>query len=269
MKKCVYCDKTDNKITKEHVVNKSFLNKFYNKGNNYLKVYDKYTENYLTAKDVCSKCNNENLSKLDDYFLGFYEQNLPREQINSSTKIHLTYEYEMLSKWLLKTLYNSERRNSYEHLPNKMYRYKDYIIGKNNKIKLFKIFVELLQDVPREEIKKHFKNNEEDIPEKLNFLRIGNSVFAEQLNTGVTDLIKYISSSNLVFHIFILDPGKHNDIFFNPLLEKFTKANNLKNLTYLDPKKTDIVLKSSNRTILDILEKTIQGDKYFVDKMKE
>lgn len=72
IKRCAYCDKTNNRMTREHVVNKAFLDKFYNSAVGYARVYDKYTSNFLTLHDVCDVCNNGILSLLDNYFLDFY-----------------------------------------------------------------------------------------------------------------------------------------------------------------------------------------------------
>lgn len=164
MKQCAYCDKTTNKITSEHVVSKSFIDRYYKIGIGYAKVYDKYTQNFLTINDVCQKCNNEILSLLDSYFLEFYKSNIPEDIISKQTSLKLTYDFDKLSKWLLKTLYNSERKHSYEQIPKKLYRYKNYILGKDKRKRLFKIYLELLQDVPPEEIEKYTKISQLKFP---------------------------------------------------------------------------------------------------------
>lgn len=269
MKKCAYCDRKDEKITKEHVVNKSFINRYYKVGKGYVNAYDKYTQNYMTIKDVCSKCNNECLSLLDTYFLDFYEANLPTQVIDSSAEIEINYHFEKLARWILKTLYNSERMNAYEFLPQKMRRFKNYILEKDNRTKLFKIYVELLQDVPQEEIIKYGHVDEEEIPIKLNFLRIGNAVISNQLTTGIDNTIKYIISSNFVFHVFVLDPGRHSESVFNQTLKIFCKLSGTNKIYYLNPSESSIILKASERTIINILEKTYEGNKHVSNRMGE
>jgi len=266
MKKCAYCDRSDLKITKEHVVNKSFIDEYYKVGRGYANVYEKYTENYLTAKDVCSNCNNGILSQLDQYFLEFYPKNLPTEIINPSKKFKIKYEFGKLSKWLLKTVYNSERKNPYRQLPQLMYRYKNYILGREKECKLFKIFVEILSDIPREDWK-----SLPDLPEnfdgKFNFLRIGNIILKEQ-TSETKDLVKHITSSNFMFHIFILNPGRHSGTAFEKIFKKYASNLGTCKLFYLDPKKNEITVTSSERDILHNLKDTFEGNKHFIDSEK-
>lgn len=267
MKKCAYCDKGDLKITKEHVVSKSFIDEYYKVGRGYANAYEKYTENYLTAKDVCEICNNGILSQLDQYFLNFYSKNLPTVIVIPNTKFKVQYDFGKLSKWLLKTAYNSERKNSYVQLPQLMYRYRNFILGREKVSKLFKIFVEILSDVPKEDWE-----NLSDLPEnfdgKFNFLRIGNIVFTEQMKDGIKDLVKHITSSNFMFHIFILNPGKHSGIQFENIFSKYTKNLGTRKIFYLDPNSTEIEIVSSERNITHNLKDTFEGSKHFVDREK-
>lgn len=269
MKQCAYCDKTDVKITSEHVVSKGFIDKYYKIGVGYAKVYDKYTQNFLTINDVCQKCNNENLSLLDSYFLEFYEKNIPENLISKDSVLPIKYDFDKLSKWLLKTLYNSERKHSYENVPKKLHRFKNYILGKDKRNKLFKIYLELLQDVPTEEIEKYVEDKTLEVPKKLTFLRMGTIVFSNQLKTGIKDLIKHFTSSNFVFHVFILDPGQHKDSVFNEMLRNYFKISKKSQLFYLNPNKTETTLKASSRTIIDILLNTMEGDGMAFDKLRK
>lgn len=268
MKQCAYCDKLSTKLTSEHVVSRSFIDKYYKIGVGYAKVYDKYTQNFLTINDVCAKCNNENLSLLDEYFLEFYSSNIPEEIITKDSSITITYDFGKLSKWLLKTLYNSERKHSYEEVPKKLHRYKNYILGKDKRFNLFKIYLEVLQDVPAEEIEKYADKSLE-IPKKLTFLRMGTVVFSNQLQTGIKDLIKHFTSSNFVFHVFVLDPGQHKESVFQETLKRYYKLSKNKNLSYIDPVKSTITIKASERTIVDILLNTMEGDGIAFDKLRK
>lgn len=267
MKICAYCDSNKNKITKEHVVNRSFIDRYYKTGKGYANVWEKYSENFLTVKDVCSKCNNEILSQLDSYFLDFYEANLPREIVLEDSQYSIEYNFSKLSKWLLKTSYNSERKNAYEYLPQRMHRYKDYIVGKNNKTKLFKVFLELLSDVSESDLKK-IDNLPDDFDGKFNFLRVGTIIFPEQRNSGFQDLVKHVISSNFMFHIFVLNPGRHTDSIFKTTFEQYCLRAKTNKLYYLDPTKSKLMLRGSNRTIVDILEITYEGEKLFIDREK-
>ena len=268
MKKCAYCDKSNIDITKEHVVNKEFLKRFFKNGSGYAKYYDKTTSNFLTVKDVCSICNNGLLSQFDTYFLEFYDANLPRFRISPSTKIQIQYDYNKLSKWLLKTIYNSERKHSYEQVQNKMYRYKNYILGKDKRQKLFKIYVELLSDVPEEEIREHTELPE-DFNGKIDMLKIGTVVLREEVNSKDKNITKYLLSSNFMFHVFLIDPGKQSDSFFKPRLENYIQKSRKSKLFLLNPKEVSLELLGSGRTIIDIAKDSMEGTQTFVERNKK
>jgi len=269
MKKCAYCDKTNNKISNEHIISKAFIKKYYEIGKGYINAEEKYTQNFPTVRDVCIKCNNENLNKLDTYFREFYEKYIPTYVINELSEIKIEYDFNKLSAWVLKTLYNSERKNSYSHLPKKMHRLKEYILGKDNRTKLFKIYVELIRDIDKEEIKRHHPDPNIEVPDKIDYLRIGNTVFSDQLETGVTDTFKYIVTSNFVFHVFLLNPNELGESKAKVLLDRYLKVANISRISFLDPLKKALTLKASNRTIVDMLEKTFEGEKHVTDRMRE
>lgn len=273
-KKCAYCNREVEDITREHVVNKAFIDTFYKNGKGYLKAFDKYTDSYAVVRDVCTKCNNEVLGRLDAYFLKFYNHNLPRFIIDSETKIEINYDFEQLSKWLLKTLYNSERKNRREDdlVPLKMYRYKEYLTGKRKDNKLFKIYMELLRDVPLEEIQQHCENIPEDFTGKIDFLKVGTIVLKSEVSSmgleNITNVNKYLISSNFAFHIFLLDPGRHTEQIFKQRLSDFKNESRISILTLIDPKKNSIELKASSRDIIDYLNETYEGDLHYTERNK-
>jgi hypothetical protein len=269
MKKCAYCDKIENKISTEHIISKAFVKKYYQIGKGYINAQEKYTQNFPTVRDVCVKCNNENLNKLDMYFFEFYEKYVPTFVVKESTEIKIDYDFNKLSAWLLKTLYNSERKNAYSHLPKKLHRLRQYILGKDTRTKLFRIYFELIQDIDKEEIRKHHPDPNVEVPDKIDYLRIGNTVFSDQLRAGNIELFKYIVTSNFVFHVFLLNQGKLGASNTKVLLDKYLNMNNISRISFLDPLKGSLTLKASNRTIIDMLEKTFEGKKHIADRMRE
>jgi len=59
-------------------------------------------------KDVCSKCNNEPLSELDSYAKSLHQRYFNKDYQSIKNGI-FEYDFEKLSKWLLKVSYNSAR----------------------------------------------------------------------------------------------------------------------------------------------------------------
>jgi len=107
MIKCVYCNKKDDELTKEHI----FPNFFYDilgLKNNQVK-YLSFNESFnifsrkeLFIKKVCPRCNNEILSKLDIEFSSFI-----KPFILNNTFSTRNIDYEKTTLWLLKTFFNS------------------------------------------------------------------------------------------------------------------------------------------------------------------
>jgi len=115
-KSCAYCgrkfDKDQFKRTREHVIPDGIIKLFpqqYINTTNGKKFIDKSGS---VVKDVCAFCNNGILSELDsygnklieEYFINSIEENLLAEQ-------NVNLNYNLLSRWLLKIIYNFCRQN--------------------------------------------------------------------------------------------------------------------------------------------------------------
>lgn len=109
MRKCVFCG-TESRLTKEHVWSAGLLDRRQGKKKySSRRVPDKFIgPNSLQIKDVCVVCNNERLSKLDNYICNLYDEYFS-STVHPNDQIVFKYEYSLLSRWLLKTLYNNAR----------------------------------------------------------------------------------------------------------------------------------------------------------------
>lgn len=262
MDKCAYCGSTKNKISKEHVISKSFLSEKYLEGIGYANHYEDYTKNYLTIKDVCVECNNGVLSILDNYFLEFCKKMGQSLYVNDSTEVVLEYNYDKLARWLLKTLYNSERKNGYAYMPKEMHKFKNYILGKDKRDKLFKIYVELLSDIPDDVMEKNFNNN----IKKVDYFKLGNVMLSNEINDENRMIVKYILSGNVVFYIFILNKKNKSHEKFMKKLNEYKEVSNIRNFYLLDSKTSMLKLSTSGRTILSYIEATYEGNQHAVDR---
>lgn len=262
-KECAYCGSSTSKITKEHVINKAFLDKFYNLSLRYANCYDKITANYLIVRDVCNVCNNKILSVYDEYFLYFYENHYSENQFKPNDTIEIRYNYKKISKWILKTLYNLERKNEINFVEPFFYNFKEYIIHDNVINNNFCIYLELLSDVSEEEIISVKKYKPEiEIPKKLDMFKLGTQFF----KYGKIEFVKYIISSNFVFHVFT-DFENINNIVQKVMFYEGIVGKNV--LFKLDPNKEKIVVNVSKRNIIDILEKSSDGKKSFYERFSE
>lgn len=149
MAKCAFCG-TEGKMSREHVIPKGFIN---NMNFKELTVWldkapSKVINSELMVKDVCAECNNGQLSQLDEYALKLiidYNKKISFE----TKKVFLKYNYDLLTRWLLKVCYNSARANDSQYDIALYQRNIGYILeGKEaeTKIDVYALFMETAYD---------------------------------------------------------------------------------------------------------------------------
>jgi hypothetical protein len=169
--KCAYCGE-EKKPTREHIIPDGFL-----RG---MKVDEqiRWTETSpcrvigsdFVIKDVCDNCNNRVLSQLDTYAINLITKYNGKIDKNTK-KIFFKYDYNKLSRWLLKVCYNSARANKLEYDTSTYKNCIPYIkesIEVNNKITIYGLLMDLsINGVTRDYY--HFNSNSEY---KIDFFRI-------------------------------------------------------------------------------------------------
>ena len=126
---CSYCDQ-DGVLTREHII-PSWYYKFVEdrKGLGFLDKAkkNKILDTELVIKDVCSKCNSNELSGLDSYGKELFLKQIS-SYVFSEVKLHLSYDFSQISRWLLKVAFNSARAHSSDI--GILSKYKNIILGK-------------------------------------------------------------------------------------------------------------------------------------------
>lgn len=108
MKECAYCKKATNDLTGEHVIPNGLLNLYPDQDITFSQD-KKYKDNEgLTINDVCASCNNDLLGDLDGYGVSLIKENFMHD-FKSDEKYVLSYNYNKLSRWLMKIAYNTDR----------------------------------------------------------------------------------------------------------------------------------------------------------------
>ncbi|MBU3073873.1 HNH endonuclease [Clostridium estertheticum] len=159
--KCAYCNK-EKKATREHIIPDGFI-----RGMN-IDEQIRWTETApcrviskdFKIKDVCEECNNGFLSLLDNYAINAITKYNGKIDKNTK-KIFFKYDYNKLSRWLLKVCYNSARANRLEYDTNSYKNCMPYIkdnIKINNKISIFALFMDLSIDGKTDDYY-HFDSN--------------------------------------------------------------------------------------------------------------
>ena len=277
-KKCAYCGrgKESVKFTKEHVVAHTFLNKYYppivslNKNldkkkkklfqvGGYQNSIQKDSCNYQTIADVCSECNNGVLSSLDSYFLDFYDKNTDCK-LKKQGKINtLNYNYSLLSRWLLKTMYNSERKNGYTSIVQPyLHNFKNYILSNEQCPDYeFQLYFECLKDHEKISPRVIYRNSL-----KNGLLKLSDMIIPKGL--CYTDIkAKTFISDNYAFFIFV-KPKKSSesidqlvsDLNYYLCIELYKIA----------PEKEQIEYKVSTRSIVDLLKVSKEGNLWSTER---
>ncbi len=125
VKVCAYCDE-EKPLTNDHVWPSGFLDRMGRRSAHHSPKSGKVHGADYVVGDVCARCNNELLSKLDAYFCRLYDEQigLPKGP-NESVLFH--YDYDLLLRSLLKIAYNTARSAGSETAPFK--RLRPYILS--------------------------------------------------------------------------------------------------------------------------------------------
>jgi len=107
MKVCAYCGKSD-KLTREHIFPDFFSKEFPTYGIYVDRMRDDLPHSSAPIiRDVCSECNNNRLSLLDEYGRKLTNEYFARDL--TLADITFYYDHNQLSRWLLKLWYNDAR----------------------------------------------------------------------------------------------------------------------------------------------------------------
>jgi hypothetical protein len=102
---------------------------------------DKAVDAPIQIKDVCHQCNNEKLSLLDNYICELYERYF-RTIVHSGDRIDFRFDFDLLLRWLLKTMYNTSRSRGWEF--KRDFELLKYILGEAPRPRIFRVLLQLI-----------------------------------------------------------------------------------------------------------------------------
>lgn len=94
----------------------------------------------LKIKDVCKECNNEKLSELDTYICELYDRHF-EHIVEPGEIIDFSYDYDLLSRWLLKTAYNASRAQKPGEATDVLQEYTSFMLGEARRPQNLVIYV--------------------------------------------------------------------------------------------------------------------------------
>jgi hypothetical protein len=103
---CSLCGGTG-RITREHIWPKGFLGRA-DFGVRHSSRARRTFAGELTVRDVCETCNNGPLSTLDAYACTLFDRYFGRKTDRGDV-VAFDYDYQLLTRWLLKTAFNTAR----------------------------------------------------------------------------------------------------------------------------------------------------------------
>jgi len=111
---CAYCG-GPGPFTREHVIPKFLYTAHPSHRLGYNAAADKFMSWEAKIKDVCAACNNGPLSNLDAYGKSFYTVNGCGRTFDRKTDISISYDFNLLLRWVLKISFNAARTRDTVH----------------------------------------------------------------------------------------------------------------------------------------------------------
>lgn len=244
-KSCVYCGRAS-ALTCEHVVpnfiyKRNPLGKFgYNPKASKLLTWE------AKLRDVCMRCNNQNLSNLDSYLNHIYEVNHIDVMITNEDVVPFRYDFPLLARVLLKLSYNCLRFKGTDiewvkPFISYILRGEDYPDHLGMKLGIEVVRSHRITDEERKYLNGEAKGWVYLPPHVIRFGQIGGSA-----SDGL--ICRYVFLKNYCFFIVIFQNLIHGQEF-DRKLSQFSGA--LPDVTFLDPEKDMVEVSISSTDALD------------------
>ncbi len=201
---CAYCD-GDRPLTKEHVWPSGFLDRTGRKGAHFSTRSGTVHGADYVVRDVCEQCNNVHLSKLDAYFCDLYDSQMAVAR-GFDERHTLVYDYELLSRVLLKIAFNSARLAGSDIEPFAPLRH--YILKGGGKPKGFFLAAELVSPAIPSEWAKN-SDLEELSPQGV----YGSKLGVLETPNGSAAVCRIVNVNSFFFHMLLRQPRASQSAF--------------------------------------------------------
>jgi len=137
---CTYCGQ-EGRLTREHILPSFVYNYQYSIGkgktSGWREKPQRIVEGEAVIKDVCERCNNVVLSELDAHVKNLLEKAGLFTKCFLKEYVTIDYNYNLLSRWLLKVAFNSSRASGRQL--RVFDKFKNVILGKSSDFSEFVI----------------------------------------------------------------------------------------------------------------------------------
>jgi len=256
MPRCAYCN-FEGPLTREHIIPKSLFRLFEDStgcAEPHVQFIascgGKYIDGESSIKDVCAKCNNVTLGKLDAYGNHSFTPQCA-DFLHPGECRTITYEFDTLLRWLLKIAYNASRAYQTDDL-GLIRPYREFIKGcmpRPKRVALFGYGIVPYRLSNEERIKSIAnlgRNSQYFYPD---LFRISQIAFpSAYLKESVTRGFFFRS----ILIVVILGPKKMPKSEFDVLIKDFTRV--YSEAVCLFPHRKSVAIPSSTRNALDVFE---------------
>jgi hypothetical protein len=251
MRTCAYCG-SDSKLTKEHILPRCIYKRT---PDHDLQIFkSKSVGGELTVGDVCNTCNNVALSQLDNYICKLFDLYFYQVILQNQT-VDFQYNFHYLTRWLLKTSYNSARTQQDNRDSKLLAQYTDYILGNSLCPSKLAIYVQLITPYPIPKEKKdemrEFVGNAEYLPPE--YERIAKVIISD--NSSSIGLLRLVAIKSFYFYIVTPSSISISEKRWKQTL--YAVQSNLGGLFKLGYNHTRITLRASNINVLDMMRKAV------------
>jgi hypothetical protein len=205
---------------------------------------DEMVRGETTVRDVCPRCNNGPLSRLDDYAREFHDRNSCQQHFVSRRGVPVVYEHGLLSRWLLKVNYNAMRAMHSDHT---LSAFVPYMLRGDSSPGSVHLFLELIRSIPLSRSEQVALGITEDLGGvPAQFLRVG--ALAPAPPDAIALRFVAINGYYLTQVIYPLTARDSRTAAFAWVKKRSPQA------AYLAPDRSSALVRVSKRTIEDVFQ---------------
>jgi hypothetical protein len=246
-RQCAYC-KGPGPFTREHVTPNFLYKRHPDQKFGYNPRADAFLEWEATVRDVCKKCNSGPLSQLDQYGERFYLQNRCSRLFTSWKIVKVSYDYNLLLRWLLKMSFNAVRfkGESSEFLERSV----PFILKGLPLSYQSDAFIEIVRDKKIRPEEKQFLSEQYKSLKSIEsrWFRLG-WILPRFISSHFIG--RFVGIQAFYFYVFLFSPDcsiQTRDKVLEICLEEIRQA------IRLAPDRQQVSIPVSNRTVLDVYE---------------
>lgn len=198
--------------------------------------------------DVCTSCNNEQLAELDDYFCSQYDRYF-KDPRGSEEVVFFEYDYDLLSRSLLKIAYNTARSAGSETTP--LERIAGYILHGTSTPNGLAVIGELLSPTYIEDNSGPISVMKEVRP-TLYRSALGGLVTPH----GFAALVRIVAVNSFFFHLLVARDVEDMGSFLEAVGEFL---HGVRGSAMLSPKQNHVVLKTSPQDSISSILPLMRG----------